>query len=152
MAYDIPVARSVVDNGPFRSHVASGFPNLRIKKLFLVGAPLGIAAILISLTMNIPRYALSIHSGLTTLGVFFQMTLIIQAGDRFFRAIEQPFTPRMAEYLRKGEKKRFWNLLTKTTLLLVMAGTVAAVICFAGGPVVWSTIYSGNPDGLGFPL
>ena len=55
--------------------------------------PLGITALLVSLTSSLPRYLIGQRVSVEALGIFCSLAAVMQAGTLVFRALEQPAAP-----------------------------------------------------------
>jgi O-antigen/teichoic acid export membrane protein len=108
-----------------------------LRKLGLMGLPLGAAMMLISLNLNIPRYFIGESLGPYALGVFAALTYLSVAASTVVNALGLAATPRLARYFALGDHDMF-----RRTLLQMGAGAAAlglgglAVLAIAGRPVL----------------
>lgn len=140
LLYDLPSARFVL-----RSQPASGLRPVwdRQSLIRLVGRafPLGVAALLVSLTFNIPRYFIEGLGGERALGFFAAIFSLLLAGTTVVNALGQSASPRWAQYHLKGECRDFWRLLFKVLGLAVVLGLAGILIVFLAGRQILSFIY-----------
>jgi O-antigen/teichoic acid export membrane protein len=99
--------------------------------------PLGIVLMLVSLTTNLPRYAIERRMGTPALGVFAAAASFMTAGNTVINALGQSATPRLARYFARPSRVRFLRLtlqLAGLALALGAAGVVVAAL--AGAPIL----------------
>ena len=102
----------------------------RLWKLVVMGAPLGVVLMLVSLNLNIPRYFIENRLGLRELGIFAAITNLVQAGNVAVNAAVQCAAPRLARYF-VSDLKAFQKLLATLILassVLGIAGVAGAVL------------------------
>ncbi len=106
-------------------------------RLAAIAFPVVLAAALVSLTTNIPRYFIQQQLGLALLGVFAAMAYPMAAGTTLINAIGQSAMPRLARYYAQGDDR------TLTLLLVRLVGIAAALglfgvtlVAIAGRPLL----------------
>lgn len=131
--YDVPVSRQwwwQKDASLVRMVASPGWS----QRMRLIGLamPLGLAAMLVSLGSNIPRYFIEHYLGEEILGIFAAMAYLIIAGGMIISAIGQAASPRLANYYADGDTSSFVSLLGKMVLigLGVGLGGIAAALLF----------------------
>lgn len=108
-----------------------------LRRLILLGFPLGFAAMLISFTINVPRYFIERSWGARELGIFAAMAYAMQVGTTFVVALGQSASARLARYAASGNWKEFGRLLWKLVGIAVALGAAGmAVSLAAGGPLL----------------
>lgn len=131
--YDVPISRPWWEE---RDELAGrvGEKTGWSQKMRLIGLamPLGLAAMLVSLGSNIPRYFIEHYLGEEVLGIFAAMAYLIIAGGMIISAIGQAASPRLANYYADGDGASFVSLLGRMLLigLGVGLGGVAAALLF----------------------
>lgn len=104
---------------PFRTRLA----------ILRTALPLGVVLMLISLTANLPRYAIESRLGTAELGAFAAVASFLTVGSTVANALGQAATPRLARYFSAREIRRFRGLtlrLAGLAVLLGLAGILAA--------------------------
>jgi O-antigen/teichoic acid export membrane protein len=99
--------------------------------------PLGAVLMLISLTTNVPRYAIERWLGTEPLGAFAALASFVAIGYLITNALGQSTMPRLARSYVAGDLKAFRNLAVTTALMgagVGIAGVIAASLI--GGPVL----------------
>lgn len=99
--------------------------------LLPLGAPLGITALVVSLSANIPRYVLEDQTGQSALGVFSGMAYFVMVGTMVISALGQSLVPILAKHYASGEIKLYLKLLLQALLFafgLGLSGVVAALL------------------------
>lgn len=113
-------------------------------RIFRTALPLGVVLMLVSLTANLPRYAIERHLGTPELGAFAAVVSFVAAGGTVINALGQAATPRLARYASRRDWARFRRLVlgfTAVAFLLGVAGVLASALL---GRVVLSVVY--RPD------
>jgi O-antigen/teichoic acid export membrane protein len=110
-------------------------------RLARVSLPLGIAACLISLNLNIPRYFLERSFGENSLGIFAALAYPLVAGTLVINALGQSASPRLAKYFESGDVRKFWNLLFALTGLGLLIGLAGIVLVLLFGQQILGVIY-----------
>ena len=67
-------------------------------EIFRTALPLGVVLMLVSLTSNVPRYAIERSLGATDLGIFAAVAAFLTVGSTIVNALGQSATPRLARY------------------------------------------------------
>jgi O-antigen/teichoic acid export membrane protein len=102
-----------------------------------VSLPLGFTLLLISLTTNVPRYAIEHFLGTRELGIFAAVASFVALGSTFVNAMGQSVLTRLAKHFATRDYARMrraaWQLAA-FTFALSFVGTALAV--FVGRPVL----------------
>jgi len=132
--YDIPQAAKVI-------HPRLEWKPRAFRQLAMVGLPLGIVMLLVSMNTNVPRYFLERLQGQSELGVFAALAYIPVGGNLIVTAVGQAITPRLASYYASHDYRAFIRLLWRFILVAAAAGLAMLGICWLwGGPII-STLY-----------
>jgi O-antigen/teichoic acid export membrane protein len=96
----------------------------QLRPLAGLAFPLGVATLLTSLTINVPRYVIEGQLGARELGIFAAMAYLVVAADTLAMALGQAASPRLAALYASGDRKRFQTLL----IGMIAAGTLGAAL------------------------
>jgi O-antigen/teichoic acid export membrane protein len=99
--------------------------------IFRTALPLGVVLMLVSLTANVPRYAIERYQGTRELGAFAAVASFLAAGAAVVGALGQSALPRLARHFSERDVKRFRELalrLIALSLALGAAGALAAAL------------------------
>ncbi len=108
----------------------------QLKRLVILGLPLGGTSLLISLNTNIPRYFVAEISEYE-LGIFGAIAALMAAGITLMRALDQASCPRLAKHYAAGETREFRTLFNRLMLLYFTLGiTGLATAWFTGSALL----------------
>jgi O-antigen/teichoic acid export membrane protein len=116
----------------------------KIISLAWLGLPLGIVAALTSLNVNIPRYFVEHHLGITALGIFGAVVYISESATKVVMSLMQTVNPRLSRHYLKKEKKAFLNLLYKVALIILVLGIVGVLVAIFFGKLVLTLAYNSD--------
>ena len=132
LGYDIPKAISD-RKGHFANEIRSSIQYVRelgkvehqrrLRQLALMGLPMGFALMMVSLSLNIPRYFIERHLGMAELGIFSAIATLLASGNVVINAVGQGAAPRMASAFAAHNRRKFG---------LLLAGLVAASLGLGG--------------------
>lgn len=105
-------------------------------------APLGVVALLMSLSTSIPRYVIAYEHGERLLGFYAAITYIMIAGVMVLSSAGQSAIPRLARYANNHDYMAIKYLLLKLVFLAIGCGTIGWVISYYFGGAILSYIYS----------
>ena len=103
--------------------------------------PLGVVLMLVSLTTNLPRYAVERHMGIRELGAFAAAASFATVGSTIVNALGQAATPRLARHFSSGELSRFRELTFKLGGAVLVLGAAGVIISVVFGKVVLRIVY-----------
>lgn len=83
----------------------------RMFELAGLGIPLGAAAVLISVSNNVPRYAVAGIQGNSALGGFSAVIYLVVAGSLFIDALNQSALPALSREFTRGNRRAFAKIL-----------------------------------------
>lgn len=129
LLYDVPNVRSVIGKGERFFRFDAG----EIRKLAVLGLPLGSVATLVSLNTNIPRYFLLHQLGLAEQGIYASLAYLVVAVSLVVLALTQSVTTRLARMFAAGERKQFVKLMLKLSMLGFMVVVVGVPFSFIAG-------------------
>jgi O-antigen/teichoic acid export membrane protein len=84
--------------------------------------PLGIAALLISLNGNLPRYVIAERFGEAELGVFTAMAYLVVAGSMLINVLGQAAVPRLARAAAGHDRRSYVDLMARMLLIGLVFG------------------------------
>jgi len=113
-------------------------------EIFRTALPLGFVLMLVSLTSNIPRYAVERHLGTRELGAFAAVAAFLAAGSTVVNALGQSATPKLARYFSEGDMERFRGLALRLAGLAVLLGAAGVLSSALVGGFVLRVLY--RPD------
>jgi O-antigen/teichoic acid export membrane protein len=123
-------------------NVQPEFSIKRIYEISIIGLPLGLAMLMISLAPQIPRFFLSRYTDLATLGIFGSIAYIMTAANMMLTSLGMTLSPRMARSYAKGNKKDFVKLLKFSYLLFTGVGIVCLAVVYFWGETILVILYS----------
>ncbi len=116
------------------------------RRLGAMAAPLGLVMMLISVTLNMPRYYIEHWMGSHALGVFAALTYLTVAGSTIINAVGLAVTPRLARHFAAEERSAYFQILFRMGVLaaLMTVGGIG-ILAIAGRPVltlVYGAVYA----------
>ena len=135
--YDIPNSRALIG----RDAVFFRFDLREIRRLVMLGLPLGWAATLASLNVNIPRYFLQHSLGLADQGMFASLAYLVVVVNLLVFALSQSVTTRLARMFADGQLRQFMRLLTKLSMLGVVIAAAGVPLTFLVGRPLLALLY-----------
>ncbi len=130
-------ARMRAANAPWISHDWK-----RLRSLLVLAFPLGIVMLLVSLTGNVPQYAIERSLGTQQLGVFAALSYLIVAGSTVVGALGQSAAPRLAVYFAARNFQAFWSLSRRLMAIGVALGIGGFVLARLIGGRMLSILYA----------
>lgn len=103
--------------------------------------PLGAVLMLVSLTTNLPRYAIERFLGTPELGAFAAVASALTVGNTVVNALGQAATPRLARLFSARDLPRFRNLAAKLAALAFTLGIAGAIAAALAGKFVLAVVY-----------
>lgn len=137
VGWDLPRARRLADasGGKAPSH---GRPVLRLVK---VGAPLGLTAVLLSLTTNVPRYFVEAELGREALGVFGVLGYGVAAGALAMNALCHATTRDLGVAWARRELDRFRSVLRGFVALTLGWAALTVGLAVVLGRIVLELVF-----------
>jgi O-antigen/teichoic acid export membrane protein len=103
--------------------------------------PLGIVLMLVSLTANVPRYAIEHHLGMRPLGAFAAAASFITVGSTVVNALGQSVTPRLSRHFSAGKLRDFLRLAWKLSGIAVLLGALGVAGAALLGRLILRVLY-----------
>jgi O-antigen/teichoic acid export membrane protein len=119
----------------------SGFRTGTGRRLLMLGLPLGLAQMLNSFSIGIPRYFLERYAGEASLGIFAAIMYLIVASRTVIVAVALSCVARLAKYFAYGDRKAFNSLLQKQLLLGLAFGVAGIAFSLIWGPEFLRLVY-----------
>jgi O-antigen/teichoic acid export membrane protein len=143
--YDIPTAKKLKGARVEGINQPSLRPRWKLssmRRLLLLGLPLGVVTLLRSLNTNIPRYFIEHHQGLFELGIFGGLVYVITAERRLSQALGHAVSPRLSQYFNRKESVKFRKLLVALLIITFSLGLVVVLGASIAGKQILTLIYS----------
>jgi O-antigen/teichoic acid export membrane protein len=138
-----PSLRHAVLSPPLglRSYLRPHWNPSALTKLIQLALPLSVAAALISLSANIPRYFVEHHLGTWELGIFAAMAYPMVGGVLVANALGQSALPRLARYYANRDGQAFLYLLLKVVCLGSVLGAAGVLLIWLAGRPILLLLY-----------
>jgi O-antigen/teichoic acid export membrane protein len=137
LLYDVPNARILI--GPQGQFFR--FDRSALRRLAMLGLPLGWVATFGSLNVNIPRYFLQHYLGLADQGIYASLAYLVLAINLIVGALSTSVTTRMARLFADTHLKQFARLLTRLSFLGVLIAAVGVPLAFLIGRPLLTLLY-----------
>ena len=105
------------------------------------GLPLGVTALFVNLSPNIPRYFLEQQAGAEQLGIFSAMAYFITVGTVVVAAVGQSLVPVLARHYADGNMAAFRSYSTRALLFAIGTGLAGVVLTLLIGRLVLELLY-----------
>jgi O-antigen/teichoic acid export membrane protein len=112
-----------------------------LKQMLRLSLPLGIVTMLLSLSANIPRYAISHIQGVGELGIFAAVSYLFVAGGMVVNALGQSSLPRLAFYASQGRQRDFHRLTNHLMLIGAAVGIAGVIVAAVLGRDIIARLY-----------
>jgi len=136
LCWDFPMARQVLQNAPLLA-----WDSQRLRSLALFSLPLGVIVTLISLYVNIPRYALMRYAGSAELGIFASLSYVVMAVTLIVNGLTQSVSPRLARLYASGDVYRFRSLMLRLCAIGSLLGLGSLAFASLFGRPLLAIIY-----------
>ncbi len=103
--------------------------------------PLGAVLLLVSLTTNLPRYAIERYLGTPELGAFAAVASALALGNTVVNALGQTAVPRLARFYSERDLRAFKRLAARLALLATAVAASGAAIAAIAGKSVLAIVY-----------
>ena len=117
-----------------------GAPALRA--LLWLAIPLGLASLLDTVALNVPRYLAEGFLGREQLGYLSAMFYFVTAGSLVVFAAGAPLLPRMARDFEAGNRSTFAASVMRLVGVAVLVGLGGVVVAAAAGDTVLSLVFT----------
>jgi O-antigen/teichoic acid export membrane protein len=103
--------------------------------------PLGVALMLVSLSVNLPRYAIEHRFGAADLGAFAAVASFLTIGSTAANALGQSAMPRLARYYGAKDSRHFRALVWKLMAVAGALGVCGVMVALVVGKLVLGVVY-----------
>ena len=134
--YDLPTGGRLLGTG-----IRPRWERVDLVRLTGMSLPLGVTAMLISLSATVPRYFVERFRGEQELGAFVAMTSLVTIGSTVVNALGQSASPRLATYYAAGDSASARRLLMGLIGLGVLLGGAGVLIAVAWGREALTALY-----------
>jgi O-antigen/teichoic acid export membrane protein len=110
--------------------------------IFMLSLPMGLTAVLETLTIYVPRYAIAYYLGESPLGIFTALSYLLLAISLVVSSAVVTTVPRLAQYYARGMKRDFARLLAMLFVLISAVCSVLMVVVLIFGKEVISFLYT----------
>lgn len=135
-AWDIPMGKRMLGGAPLLS-----WDFRQMRSLALFSLPLGIIMMLMSLNVNVPRYALMHDSGTGELGIFASLSYIIMAVNLLVGGLGHSVSARLSRYYAAGEVRKFRSLSRRLCGIGLLLGTCCLTVAALIGRWLLTILY-----------
>lgn len=112
------------------------------------GFPLGTVMMLVSLSVNIPRYYIAAIYGLRDVGYFSSVTYLMNVGQIFITAVGQSASPRLARLYSESRLEAFMRIVGILVVISLMVGVVGVLISLVSGDTLLALLYNKDTSRL----
>lgn len=113
----------------------------RIGALLWRSAPLGMAGLVMSISSNIPRFALDYYEGAAQLGYFAAASHFLVIGGLATTSIGQAVLPMLSHRAQDGDRAGFFGILISVSALITLCGLLAAPFAWLIGDPIMTALY-----------
>ena len=113
----------------------------QVGRLLAVVLPLGVVALLVNLSTNVPRYFIEHSLGRSELGIFSAVAFLMSAGNLVASALSQFAFVRMAGQFAAGHLREFRHLLLRLLGVGTVLGVGGIVIAHFAGSQLLTLLY-----------
>lgn len=106
-----------------------------------VALPMGFAAMLISLNVNVPRYFVEHSLGSAALGHFAALAYVAAIGGLIVNSVGQALSPQLAERAAARNRREFLRLQAWFALIAAGVGTVGLCVALVAGKPLLRLLY-----------
>ena len=117
------------------------FGRPRRNELFVQAFPLGVAAMLSSLTSSIPRYFIDHYSGAALLGIFSAVMYLLIAGRTLVTALAQSCVAQLSRFYIERNGPSFRRLLCRQMLVGLLLGAAGVLCSLVAGKFLLRVLY-----------
>jgi len=135
--YDVRNVRALIG----RQDPFFRFDRRELRRLAMLGLPLGWVATFATLSVNIPRYFLQHYLGLADQGIYASLAYLVVAINLVVAALSVSVTTRLARLFADGDHRQFVRLLTKLSMLGVSIAAAGVPLTFLVGRPLLTLLY-----------
>ncbi len=140
--YDAPASAALLRSSPVPLvALRPCWNSTALRALALLGLPVVVAAALVSLNSNIPRYFIQHSLGMASLGIFAALIYPMMAGTTVINALGQAAMPRLAQHFSAGNHSAFCSLLARLLSVAIAVGACGLFAIWLAGRPILSLLY-----------
>lgn len=128
------------------------FVSSNLRELFIIGLPLGVVALLGSLSLNFPRIVIERAVSLEALGVFSSIVYLNLILGRFVLSMGQALLPRLSRLYTDSKIKDYLRLFSAFITLLVLFSFALILISVLIGEEILTLVYGIEYQGYNYLL
>jgi len=113
----------------------------QMNRLLALSLPLGVVALLVNLSTNMPRYFIEHTLGRSELGVFSAVAFLMSAGNLVSSALAQAAFVRLARQFVSGHLREFCHLLFRLLGMGTVLGVSGIVVAYFAGSQLLALLY-----------
>jgi len=113
-----------------------------IYSIIWLSLPLGVNMMLLSYSVNIPRYYLEEYCGERALGIYSALAYFIVIGAFVTGAVGQVAQPRLAKYYASNNIFLFKKLIFKMLIIALLLGCVTLIVVYVAGQPILTVLYT----------
>jgi O-antigen/teichoic acid export membrane protein len=136
--FDIPLSRSLAAG----RHRKLRFCLNNMKSILWISLPMGINMMVLSYSINIPRYYVEAQCGEYALGIFSALAYVMVAGNMLTNALSQAVLPRLAKLVACNDIKKFKSIILKLIIIAFMMTCMALSMAYFIGKPLLSFLYT----------
>lgn len=142
LGYDIPRASRLARQDPAkRLDLRPRWRGRLLLQLVRLTFPLGLAAMLVALNVNLPRYFVEHFLGEGPLGIFAALAYFAIAGCAVVGAVGDSAMPRLANHHAHGDSAAYMRLLGKLLRVAAAVGALGVGVTLLGGRFLLQLVY-----------
>jgi O-antigen/teichoic acid export membrane protein len=150
IGFDFRIAKRVARNSDTKygesgaqvSRIRPNWDRNQLMKLAWLSLPLGIVALLTSLSMNAPRYVIERHLGEHELGIYAAMAYIMIAAMTLMQALGESCSPRLSSFHDRRDLMGFRSLLVKLIGFGAVCGLIGIAVSSVAGETMLRLMYT----------
>ena len=127
--------------GSWPEQIRPRFVFPQMGRLLFLAFPLGIVALLVNLSTNVPRYFIDHFLGRRELGIFSAIAFLTSAGNLLVGALGQSVFARMAAQFAAGRLCDFRRLLLRNLGVATAVGVVGILVAHFAGSSLLAFLY-----------
>jgi O-antigen/teichoic acid export membrane protein len=145
LSVSIQLVRQLIPQAQFSDIYRFLQPRFEVSQcvsLVKLSLPIGVSWMLLSLSSNIPRYAIEHYHGMAELGMFSAIAYLPTAGTTVVYALGQASLTRLSKSHSGLNFRAFQKLLSRLVILVLGMGLLALLLVSIFGKLILSTIYN----------
>lgn len=121
--------------------IQTSFSFKAVKKILVLGLPLGVVQMVVSLKTNVPRYFLEFYESAEVLGYYSALAYILTVGNLMMSAVSQNFLPNLSRKIKDKQYSGFKNNILYLSLFSIVLGLTFVIFSVFWGEVFLGFVY-----------